>query len=359
MIIKKIAPGSISMADVIGFAKLGAFVESSRIHVGPTTAALPHFHAVSGTPVATQVVDTTFYDNTCTPHLSVSTRGTFEVGDPSRITYMMQAERADEAGRLSTGDSVANWHTGRIKSVFPTARLHRSSQMIRENPALVMEIAEASWEFIAGHQTHGFKHYIESDGSISKKPAPDSVSSVLENMAMIGDGTGWKIPNVVTIVLDIILGSRNGVDYYHLCGGAMWKYIDEHNYMDLVELILNKMKRYGREMYLVNTTSFRVFSLKDDAGLLDEVWHLYRQWKNEGAHKKKCRMETALLEKVRGRKMPWYDGCEGKHEITQHDLETSDDMYVPAWALHANFAELAEFVAFTVKTWRSRKKQKE
>ena len=353
--IKKIAQGNVSMADILGFAQLGANVESSRIHVGPTTAALPHFHAVAGTSIKTQIVDMTFYDNTCTPHLSVSTRGTYEVGDPSRITYMMRAHTSDPENGIWMGDSVAKWHIGSIASVFPKSIIYNSSSVIEKNPRLVREIVEAAWDIIAQHQTHGFKHYIEKDGSVVKKPVPE-LSSVLSDLAMIdGSSSGWKIPNVVTIVLDILLGSQKDVSYYHLCGGAMWKYIDEYDYKSIIEAILNKMKRFGREMYLINTTSFRVFSLQEDSRIINEVWYMWKQWKHEENHKKKCRLETALFTKVRMKKLPWYDGCEGKEEITQHDLGTADEIYVPSWAIHANFAELAEFVALTVKIWKSRK----
>lgn len=354
--ITKISSATIGMADILHLAGNGDLVESSRIHVGPTTAALPHFLVTAGTKVKTQIVDMTFGDFVCTPHLSVSRKGTIDVGSPQHISYMMLAHTSDETLGLSVGDNVADWHLGKVKNLFPEADLVTSSNILQQNSAVAISVIEAAWEFICRNEVHCFRHYIESDGLVVKREPPEDIKDVLSDLAMVTGSTGWKVPNIITILLDILLGSKKDGQYYHLCGGSMWKYIDNYGYHDLIKTVLEKMHRFGRGLYLVNSTSFRVFSLKEESKHLDDIWYVWKKWKRESVPKKKTQLEAILHKQVRDKKLPWYDKCEGKMELTQHDLGTADEIYVPNWAIYASFEELSEFVGFTVKIWKSGKK---
>lgn len=354
--IHRIPLNMLSMANILDFAAQGDVVESSRVHVGPTTAALPHFYIASTTSIKTQVVDITFNDHVCTPHLSVSNAGTVQIGDPSIVTYMMSAQTSVPHHNLTQGQSVADWHMSQLRTVFPQAIINTSSSIFGANQMLVIQIIQAAWEYIATHDVHRFKHFIESDGRVVRKDTPLCLDEVLDNLANITGPTGWKIPNIITIVLDMILGSKSGSTYYHLCGGSMWSYIDGSDYQPLIRSILDKMKRFGREMYLINTTHFRVFSLREDSNLIDKIWACWKRLVLIQTHKNKVRLEAELVSLIRSKKLPWYDKCEGKRELTQHDLTASVEMYVPTWALYANFEELSKFLAFTVQCWKSGKK---
>ena len=356
MIIKKVPLCSVSTADILHFARCGDKIESSRAHVGPTTASLPHFHVSAGTHIQSQLVDTTFGDYGFNPHCSISNEGTIVIGDPTVITYMMKAHTKDERNGLQVGDFVSNWHISRLSGLFPNLNLVTSSSIYKENAELLKVVLESSWELLHQHDIHSFRHYVESDGVVISGEKPASLSVVLEDLAMVTGDSGWRVPNIVTIVLDILLGSKHGTSYYHLCGPAMWKYIDEYDYQPLIEAIFLKMKRFGREMNLINAGSFRVFALIEDKNLLDEVWMLWKKLKQETTAKRQSALQSELIAKIRSKKLPWFDKCEGEQEIAQNELKSADDIYVPQWAIHANFEELSEFVAYTVKIWRSRKK---
>jgi len=357
MNIKKIPMSAISMADILSFASAGDKVESSRTHVGPTTASLSHFHACQGTQVTSLLADTTFADRDFCPHQSVSLSGRFDVGSHEFMSCFMKAHTADVPHCLHAGDNVADWHMERLKRVFPQARIVAHSVTLRENASMITRIIEAGFDLLSSNPAHCFRHYVESDGRVTRRENVAGESAkVLADLAFVTGDSGWKIPNVLNIVMDILLGSEKGRSYYHLCGPAMWKYIDQHDYLPIIAAILERMKCFGREMYLVNTGSFKIFSFQENRQALDEVWILFRKLSQETSAKRKTSLEKELAEKIRTRKLPWYDKCEGKSEITQHDLKSFDQLYVPAWAMHASFEELSEFVAYTVKVWKGRKR---
>ena len=222
-------------------------------------------------------------------------------------------------------ETLVDTHCTQLKRVFPTTHIETHQEFLRRN----RECVEKALEIMTDSMPEAWYRRVSDDGvlRVYASGEPTGVSSwrdIAGDIFISPARSGWVVPNVFALVLDVLIQMRDGEspDVWMLSGPDLIRYMPKlQDKLDVLYAALSHRLELpeGVTAHVVPFADFRlaVRTMHRDIlnTLLDEV--------RSGTRNRKAVGEMAVL-------CPdlWYR-TEKRCHFTQHDMVSAADIYAP------------------------------
>lgn len=315
----------LTVNDIVHFARCH-YVKATP-HVGNWTPARLVLPTLG---VSILCVDHTIgiRDRNAHPHLLIKDGVAHDLSNLSdRLTTHAHVTNCTHGGLYPIGTSLSEVHVGTLRRLYPEASIVTHSEHLRDNTEVILAVLEEVTTLSRGST---WWRKVDAEGVVTNyrsRDIPRQWSEIAPSIfPLTNEREGWLVHNRVSILMDVILQSRLGLEpeIYHLSGPDMVQYLGSE--IEMISRMYDHVRKHlslTQETITLNLVPFASFRFATRPSQAEACERLCKYLADGGVN------AVILRDLLDGARDVLADSHTQSH-LTQHDcVATGEHVVVP------------------------------